>query len=121
MDERQEAQNTAFTALDLYPGDDVVDVIGAHYYDSGPEKNTQALWDEYYRTFNGGPWGIGTWLAFAREHGKRLGMAEWGVWDQGQGARADDPVYMDNMYRSSAPTPPTSRTSCPPAVPTHRG
>ena len=27
-------------------------------------------------------------------------MAEWGVWNQGQGAaKADDPVYMDNMYR----------------------
>ena len=44
----KKTQNTAFTALDLYPGDDVVDVIGVHYYDSGPERNTQALWDEYY-------------------------------------------------------------------------
>ena len=98
----KKTQNTAFTALDLYPGDDVVDVIGVHYYDSGPERNTQALWDEYYNiTFNGGPWGLGTWLAFAREHGKQLGIAEWGVWDQGQGhAVADDPVYIDNMYRS---------------------
>jgi hypothetical protein len=53
------------------------------------------------KRFNGGPWGLGTWLAFAREHGKQLGIAEWGVWDQGQGhVVADDPVYIDNMYRS---------------------
>src|SRR3954471_7264521 len=29
----------------LYPGDDVVDLWGVHYYDSGPEMNTQARWN----------------------------------------------------------------------------
>ena len=49
--------------LAMYPGDDVVDVVGVHYYDSGPEKSTQALWDQYYNaTYNGGPWGLGAWL-----------------------------------------------------------
>ena len=88
-------------ALSMYPGDDAVDLWGVHYYDSGPQKSTQALWDQYYdATDHGAPWGIGAWLKAARAHGKRLGVAEWGVWNQGQGAaKADDPVYMDNMYR----------------------
>jgi hypothetical protein len=85
----------------MYPGSDVVDIIGVHYYDSGPEKRTQALWDQYYKaTANGDPWGLGPWLAFARAHGKRLGVGEWGIWDQGVPASvADDPVYIDNMAR----------------------
>ena len=86
----------------LYPGDDVVDVIGVHYYDSGPEMNTQARWDSAYtRTFNGGPWGLGTWLQAARQHGKRLAVSEWGIWQQGgqTAAAADDSVYVDNMFR----------------------
>src|SRR4051812_6102360 len=90
-----------FNVLDMYPGDDAVDIVGVHYYDTGPEKSTQALWDEYYgKTDDGGPWGLGAWLAAARAHGKRLAVSEWAVWDQGQGAAAaDDPVYVENMYR----------------------
>ena len=94
--------NTALHVLGLYPGDDVVDLWGVHYYDSGPQKSTQELWDEVlHATFNGGPWGLGTWLAAARQHGKKLAVSEWGVWRQaGQAAAAaDDPVYVDNMYR----------------------
>ena len=97
----KKTQNKALSLAAMYPGDDVVDVIGVHYYDSGPEKNTQALWDKYYGlSFNGWPWGLGAWLQFAKSHGKKLGVGEWGLWDRGQGAAmADDPVYIDNMYR----------------------
>ena len=105
--------NTALHVLDMYPGDDVVDLWGVHYYDSGPLKSTQALWDKYYNiTFNGGPWGLGTWLAAAKAHGKKLGVGEYAVWRQGTltYAQADDPVYMDNMYRFFRATRPTSRT-----------
>jgi hypothetical protein len=86
----------------LYPGDDVVDLWGVHYYDSGPLMSTQKRWDAAYtRTFNGGPWGLGTWLQAARQHGKKLAVSEWGVWQQaGQAAAAaDDPVYVDNVFR----------------------
>jgi hypothetical protein len=89
-----------FNVLDMYPGDDVVDIVGAHYYDSGPEKSTQAVWDQYYKaTYNGGPWGIGAWLDFARSRGKRLGIGEWAVWAVPDNKKPDDPVYIDNMYR----------------------
>ena len=84
----------------MYPGDDVVDLWGVHYYDTGPKKSTQAIWDQYVNATNdGNPWGIGAWLRAAQAHGKRLGVAEWAIWDQGEGRKADDPVYMDNMAR----------------------
>src|SRR4051812_2259881 len=52
--------NKALRVLDMYPGDDVVDLWGVHYYDGGPQKSTQAAWDKYYMaTYNGGPWGLG--------------------------------------------------------------
>ena len=97
----KKTQNKALHVMQMYPGDDLVDIMGVHYYDSGPEKNTQATWDQYYNiTYNGQPWGIGTWLAAAQAHGKRLGVAEWGVWAQGVSAKvADDPVYIANMYK----------------------
>jgi beta-mannanase len=94
--------NTSISVLNMYPGDDVVDLWGVHYYDGGPLKNTQAIWDKYYNmTFNGGPWGLGTWLATAQQHGKKLAVSEYGISQQdGQtAAQADDPVYTDNMYR----------------------
>src|SRR5689334_9035152 len=95
------AKKGKWPALSMYPGDDVVDLWGVHYYDTGPEKSTQAVWDKYLNaTYRGGPWGIGAWLAAARAHGKQLGVGEWGVWQQGgSAAAADDPVYMANMYR----------------------
>ena len=98
----KKTQNKALSIAAMYPGDDVVDVVGVHYYDSGPEKSTQAIWDQSYKaTFNGNPWGLGTWLAFAKAHGKRLGIAEWGLWrrDGLSAAQADDPIYIANMYR----------------------
>jgi hypothetical protein len=93
--------NRALSVEAMYPGGDAVDVIGVHYYDTGPRKSTQAVWDRYYKaTYGRNPWGLGAWLDFARAHGKRLGVAEWGLWRQGgSAAAADDPVYVDNMAR----------------------
>jgi beta-mannanase len=93
--------NVPFNVMDMYPGDEHVDVIGVHYYDNvGPKIATQAAWDQHYmRTYNGGPAGLGTWLAAAKSRGKRLAVSEWGVWDQGDLAKADNPVYVENMYR----------------------
>ena len=35
-----------------------------------------------------------------KARGKRLGVGEWGIWQQGgPSSAADDPVYIDNMYR----------------------
>ena len=86
----------------MYPGDDVVDLWGVHYYDSGPEKNTQALWDQYYRSRStAARGGSAPGSPRRQQHGKKLAVGEWGVWQQGgpDGGAADDPVYIDNMYR----------------------
>lgn len=86
--------------LDMYPGDDVVDLWGVHYYDTGPQKNTQETWDSHYdATHNGGPWGLGTWLEEARRRGKKLAVSEWGVWANGTNKIPDNPLYIANMHR----------------------
>ena len=96
------AKRGSFPVSELlaYPGDDVVDVWGVHYYDTGPRKTTQVLWDHYnMATQFGGPWGLGAWLREAQARGKKLAVPEWGVWDNGEPAPADNPLYIENMYR----------------------
>jgi hypothetical protein len=87
--------------MDMYPGDEAVDVIGLHYYDNvSPKIRSQAYWDQHYNaTRYDGPRGLGAWLATARAHGKKLAVPEWGVWNQGSVAKADNAVYIENMYR----------------------
>ena len=98
----KKTQNKALSLAAMYPGDDVVDVIGVHYYDSGAgEEHAGALGQVLRRLVQrlaGGASALG--CSSRRAHGKKLGVGEWGLWDRGQGAAmADDPVYIDNMYR----------------------
>jgi hypothetical protein len=93
--------STPFNVMETYPGDDVVDVMGVHYYDSGVRKTTQAVWDDYAarRSQYGGPWGIDTWLAEARLRGKKLAVTEWGVWAKaGEPGDPDNALYIRNMH-----------------------
>ena len=66
----------------MYPGDDVVDVIGVQQYDRCAPARTEAAWTaglnrQHERT--GSPIGLGRWLAYAKSKGKRLSVPEWGV------------------------------------------
>jgi hypothetical protein len=92
---------SSVNALDAYPGGDVVDIIGVHYYNNPGLGTiaTQADWDaEYTETYpSGGPLGLGAWLDAARARGKRLAVSEWGLW--GTSSVADTPVYVENMFR----------------------
>jgi hypothetical protein len=89
-----------------YPGDDVVDIVGIHYYDNPqyPRQSTQAEWDrQSTMTYAGGPMGIATWVAWASDRGKKLAVSEWGVWGVegftgSVDTKGDDPVYVQNMY-----------------------
>ena len=83
-----------FSVLRTYPGNEFVDVIGVHYYDTGARKSTQAIWDDYVVRSNrvGGPWGLATWLEVAKARGKKLAVSEWGLWDNGDPAPPDNPV-----------------------------
>jgi hypothetical protein len=88
-------------ALLTYPGNDVVDVWGFHYYDSGPKKTTQEIWDRYVAAGKpDDPWGIAAFLTEARKHGKKMSVPEWGVWDRADmPGDPDNPRYIENMYR----------------------
>jgi len=87
----------ATSAVDLYPGDDVVDVVGVDYYSMYPSLNKKADWDStYIKRRNDSPVGIGAWLAFAKSHGKKLSVPEWGVNHGGGGG--DDSAYVQYMY-----------------------
>ena len=89
-----------------YPGDDVVDIVGIHYYDNPkyPRQSTQAEWDrQSTMTYAGGPMGIATWVPWAASRGKKLAVSEWGVWGVegftgSVDTKGDDPVYVQNMY-----------------------
>ena len=79
----------------FYPGNDWVDIIAHDRYDMWLAMRTDAEWNkEYTKTFRTGPQGLGTWLAYAKSKGKRLGISEWGV--------VNGPVYPggggDNAY-----------------------
>lgn len=87
--------------LDAYPGPAAVDIIGVHYYDNPKltRMKTQEIWDRNYVDTlpNGGPRGLGTWLAAARARDKKLAVSEWGVWGLTTD-KADNPFYVSKMY-----------------------
>ncbi len=86
------------SVADAYPGDDVVDIVGVDFYDMYPAYPDRAAWDaDYDRLDKGGPRGLGTWLRFARLHGKKLSVPEWGL-NTGVGGGTDSPFYMQAMY-----------------------
>jgi hypothetical protein len=81
--------------LDIYPGDDVVDVVGVDAYDWAANGITDS---ESFARWRDLPHGISAWLSFARAHHKLFAVPEWGVvgGDHGQG---DNPAYIEGMYK----------------------
>ena len=76
----------------LYPGDDVVDVIGVDAYDNQWNHVSDASsWEHFHAQ----PGGLDDWYAFAQQHGKPLSVPEWGL-DKTGGA--DNPVFMQAMF-----------------------
>lgn len=80
---------------EIYPGNNVVDIIGIDAYDTGNLGDTdQARWAQVYN----GPDGMAAVLAFARAHGKPISIPEWGVsarsYSDGFG---DDPVFVKGI------------------------
>lgn len=87
------------SVLSLYPGDDAVDIVSVDYYDGWPANNTQQIWNSMYNAeYNGGPWGIGSWLDFARSRGKKLAVPEWGIMIGNGPGTKDNPFYIQKMY-----------------------
>lgn len=101
-----------YTPDDLMPDPASFDYFGLLYYDNYRPLDSQATWDKYVNSHNGtggSPSGIGSWLAYATAHGKKLGVSEWGLWDTAlvTTRQADDPVYIRNMsqfFRDNSPS-----------------
>ena len=77
----------------LWPGDDVVDVVGVDFYDGWPDITSQADWDANLNTMQGAdPYGVGSWQSFAARHGKPLSFPEWGL------RAGDHPAFVQGMH-----------------------
>ena len=77
----------------LWPGDDVVDVVGVDFYDGWPDVTSPSDWDANLNTMQGSdPYGVGSWQAFAARHGKPLSFPEWGL------RSGDHPAFIQGMH-----------------------
>ncbi|HTT53968.1 MAG TPA: glycosyl hydrolase [Streptosporangiaceae bacterium] len=75
-----------------YPGNRYVSMIGIDTYDWWPAVSAGG-WQEQLN----GPQGLNYWLAFAKAHGKKLSVPEWGNIRFGRSSGGDDPLYVLDM------------------------
>ena len=91
----------AETAPDsVYPGDDVVDIIGMDVYNrfySASAASAANRWSTYLNA----AYGLNWLQSFSKLHGKTLSIPEWGTGESllGDGAISggDDPAFVSNM------------------------
>lgn len=81
----------------VYPGDDVVDVIGMdvynRYYDAA-DADPERRWNTLMTAEHGLNW----LTVFAERHGKPISIPEWGTGETDQGTGGgDDPLFVTNM------------------------
>jgi hypothetical protein len=82
----------------MYPGDDVVDFIGIEAFDHFPASATRAEWTAHCNA----PAGLCSVIDFARKHGKKLGIAEWGVASCGGSEGGDSAFYVERVLATFA-------------------
>ena len=85
-----------------YPGNHYVSMIGIDSYDWWPSVSRDAGWHQQLD----GTQGLNYWLAFAKAHGKKLSVPEWGSVRYGRSAGGDDPRYVRDMrvfFAANAP------------------
>jgi len=85
-----------------YPGNAYVNMIGIDSYDWWPSVASGGGW----QTQLNGEQGLNYWLAFAKAHGKKLSVPEWGNIRYGRSAGRDDPQYIRDMrafFAANAP------------------
>lgn len=85
--------NSLEDATQAYPGDDVVDIIGIDAYDWSPPYRDEAAWEAHLKR----PGGWDFWGSFARQHGKRFAVPEWGVIPGSPDSGGDNPVYIQKV------------------------
>jgi hypothetical protein len=80
----------------LYPGDDVVDLIGCDTFDwDNTMASSERSWDLSTRPADS--IGIQDVADFARAHGKGLTVPEWGLASEAEGGEGDNPYYIKQM------------------------
>ncbi len=81
----------------LYPGNDVVDIVGCSAYDWSEAGATNAAqWRRALHPPNSV--GIGDVSTFARAHGKQLGFGEWGLAPRHRNGNGDNPFFIKKMH-----------------------
>lgn len=86
-----------YSVAEVWPGDDVVDIVSISFYDRYPVFANESIWNQNYNsTRYGGPAGLGTWLEFAKARGKKFALGEWAVSD-GKGG-FDNPFFIRKVY-----------------------
>lgn len=85
----------------IYPGNDVVDIVGVLYYDRWPNVHTESEWKaSINEKKNGGPKGLATYLQFAKSHGKKLAVPEWAISDgHNDKSSKDNPFFIEKMFQ----------------------
>jgi Big-like domain-containing protein/glycosyl hydrolase family 26 len=90
---------TAIRFATIYPGDDVVDLLGLDVYDSkwlDTTSTPEVRWSEALNE----EMGLDAFKAFAASHGKQMSIPEWGLtqrgWDDNGGV-GDNPYFVDRM------------------------
>jgi hypothetical protein len=98
-----------FSPIQMMPALSSFEHMGLMYYDSWPNRTgapypmTDVTWDYYvnsHESHDRGPSGIGSWLSFAKSHGKKLQVSEWGIKQVMPGetaAQMDDANYIKHM------------------------
>jgi hypothetical protein len=82
---------------DLWPGDDVVDLVGIDFYNQSwraQDTDPAIRWQGYLAANYGLDWTA----RFANAHGKRIVVPEWGTGTRPDGhGWGDDPLFIHNM------------------------
>lgn len=80
----------------LYPGDDLTDVVGCDNYDNFNARATSR--EDWQTVLRGEQWpGLQDVADFARTHGKRFAVPEWGL-DGTENGAGDNPLFIQRMH-----------------------
>lgn len=81
---------------ELYPGDDIVDIVGCDTYDwYNTKAQNEVSWRALTRPSD--EVGIADVADFARARGKGMSVPEWGLASPAEGGLGDNPFYIEKM------------------------
>ena len=91
------AAGGSFKVESVYPGDDVVDIIGMDFYNV-PVDQKSVTPEQRWESRMNMKYGLKWHRDFAVQHGKQMSYPEWGTGKRKDGAGGgDDPYFIDQM------------------------